>query len=81
MSQVERTLLSSDGVWKAELFRRPDGTFSWRALHWSIEHNCWIGVGQFSGGVTSSLAGAELEVRARVPQMGRTARVVPASEM
>ena len=67
MSQVERTLLSSDGVWKAELFRRADGTFSWRTLCWSKEHDRWLGVGRFSGGVTSSLEAAELEVRARVP--------------
>jgi hypothetical protein len=79
MSEIERTLLSSDGVWKVELFRRPDGTFGRRALCWSKEHNRWLGVGQFSGGVTSSLDAAELEARAGVPQMGRTARVLPVS--
>jgi hypothetical protein len=34
MDVVEQELVAQDGTWKAEIFRRPDGTYGFRALRW-----------------------------------------------
>ena len=80
MERTERALISSDGIWKAEIFRRTDGTYGFRALRWSQERNGWLEDGGRSGSVVMSADAAEIEARARVPQLGRTARRISAEE-
>ena len=78
MHQVEFTLVARNGSWRAEIFRRADGTYGFCPYRWSNDERCWIQVpgGHFAESFTSTAEVAESEARARVPQLGRSARKV-----
>jgi hypothetical protein len=82
MDSVELALVAQDGTWKAEIFRRPNGTYGFRASRWVAKEKSWLQGGCFSGSVTPSAEAAEMEARARVPQLGKTGRriAVPRGE-
>jgi hypothetical protein len=74
MHHVESTLIARDGTWKAEIFRRRNGTYGFRAMRWVAEETCWMEAGRFGESITSSLEAAEFEARTRVPQLGKSAK-------
>ena len=75
MPDVYRTLLSSDGRMRVEIFCRDDGTFGFRAFRWDVgdpeghEGPHWCMQGGHSESVTASADEMEREVRARVTGM------------
>jgi hypothetical protein len=77
MDIVERVLISRDRTWKAEIFRRPDGTCGFTPFRWSEQEGCWVEQGFRAASVTDSVEAAEKEARERVPQLGN-ARVADA---
>ena len=81
MHKVEFELVARNGTWKAEIFRRADGTYGFRPYRWSAADGCWVQGGTFSESFTLSADSAEAEARARVPQLGRTARKIPVGDV
>jgi hypothetical protein len=77
--KVEFELVARDGTWKAEIFRRLDGTYGFRPYRWSAADGCWFPGGRFlRDSFTLSADAAEAEARTRVPQLGRTAKKIAA---
>jgi hypothetical protein len=66
---VVRTLSSTDGRRKVEIYRRDDGTYGFEAWNWSDEplERCWIPYGNFSHCIAPNADGPEREARGRVP--------------
>ena len=62
-------LISPDGKWKVQVFRRDDGTFGFESLRWSEDplEMCWIPRGRHSGCFTPT---AEIAVREAMCRVG-----------
>ena len=73
MSVIERTLQSTDGQWRIDIFRRTNGTFGFRVFRWHLadepEGPHWCLQGGYSESVTASADDAEREARSRVPSV------------
>ena len=69
MHALKRVLISGNQDWKAEIFRRPDGTFGLTPLRWSDHDKSWIPLSDRAESVTATLEAAEREARDRIPEL------------
>ena len=69
------TFTSPDGQRKAEIFRRQNGTFGFRAFVWDAEDSGWCQAGRYSEMITATEEDARLEMQGRLPWLA-TVRVV-----
>ena len=68
MKTVVNEILSRDGKFKVQIFRRDRGSFGFDQWQWSDEpqEQCWIPHGRFSECVAPDERTAEQEARSRV---------------
>jgi hypothetical protein len=68
MKTVVKEIVSRDGTWKVQIFRRDVGTYGFDHWRFSDEprERCWVPHGRFSECVTADERTAEQEARERV---------------
>lgn len=72
-NQTLKTLQSSDGKRRAEVFVRADGTCGFVEQVWDEEERVWYPCGRYSKAVCDSADRAEAEARGRISWLGACA--------
>ena len=72
VAEIVRTIESSDGKRKLEVFRREDGTYGFEDLKYGEEEETWFPAGRYSVGIFATEEDAIKEAKGRVQWMAST---------
>ena len=74
MNIVRKTFTTIDGLRKAAIFERPDGTFGFEELAFGGDEDVWFPVGKYSTAIVDSLEHAISEAKDRIPWLSNEGR-------
>ena len=69
--RTERTLSSSDGMYRVEIIERENHTFGFASFRWLDDERSWAPEGRYSECVVSTAEDAVVEARSRVAWLRR----------